>query len=99
MSKPEEDEFRLIRARRELCKKMQSAGATEEEILNAMKKIKASDLLPLEKEKTNWWYDVLPCAVVQRIRTYSAFNDWQSRHLMIQEAFEAGIKVEKNEVH
>lgn len=44
------------------------------------------------------WNKVLDSATVQRIRTYSAFNDPQSKHLMIQTALEAGAEIGKREI-
>ena len=44
------------------------------------------------------WHDILDSATVQRIRTYSAFNDPQSKHLMIQTALEAGAEIGKREI-
>lgn len=46
----------------------------------------------------NAWHDILDAATVQRIRTYSAFNDPQSKHLMIQTALEAGAEIGKREI-
>jgi hypothetical protein len=46
----------------------------------------------------NAWHDILDAATVQRIRTYSAFNDPQSKHLMIQTALEAGTEIGKREI-
>lgn len=44
------------------------------------------------------WHDILDSATVQSIRTYSAFNDPQSKHLMIQTALEAGAEIGKREI-
>lgn len=44
------------------------------------------------------WNKVLDSATVQRIRTYSAFNDPQSKHLMVQTALEAGAEIGKREI-
>ena len=39
------------------------------------------------------WNKVLDSATVQRIRTYSAFNDNTSRNLMVQTAMEEGYRL------
>ena len=39
------------------------------------------------------WNKVLDSATVQRIRTYSAFNDNTSRNLMVQPAMEEGYRL------
>ena len=43
------------------------------------------------------WHDILDGATVQRIKTYSAFNDAESKNLMVQTAMEAGYELFKNE--
>ena len=39
------------------------------------------------------WNKVLDSATVQRIRTYSAFNDNTSKNLMVQTAMEEGYRL------
>lgn len=39
------------------------------------------------------WNNVLDSATVQRIRTYSAFNDATSKNLMVQTAMEEGYRL------
>ena len=39
------------------------------------------------------WNNVLDSATVQRIRTYSAFNDNTSKNLMVQTAMEEGYRL------
>lgn len=34
------------------------------------------------------WYDDIDTAILQRIKTYSAFNDFESKNLMIQTMYE-----------
>lgn len=46
----------------------------------------------------NAWHDILDAATVQRIKAYSAFNDAESKHLMIQTAMEAGAEIGKREI-
>ena len=43
------------------------------------------------------WHDILDGATVQRIKTYSAFNDAESKNLMVQTAMEAGYELFKKE--
>ena len=43
------------------------------------------------------WHDILDAATVQRIKTYSAFNDAESKNLMVQTAMEAGYELFKKE--
>ena len=45
----------------------------------------------------NAWHDILDAATVQRIKTYSAFNDAESKNLMVQTAMEAGYELFKKE--
>ena len=39
------------------------------------------------------WHEELDAATVQRIRTYSAFNDNTSKNLMVQTAMEEGYRL------
>ena len=39
------------------------------------------------------WHEELDASVVQRIRTYSAFNDNTSKNLMVQTAMEEGYRL------
>ena len=43
------------------------------------------------------WHYILDAATVQRIKTYSAFNDAESKNLMVQTAMEAGYELFKKE--
>ena len=45
----------------------------------------------------NAWHDILDAATVQRIKAYSAFNDAESKNLMVQTAMEAGYELFKKE--
>lgn len=42
----------------------------------------------MAKDKMKAWYDDIDAATLQRIKTYSAFNDVASKHLMMQTMYE-----------
>lgn len=42
----------------------------------------------MAKEETKAWYDDIDAATLQRIKTYSAFNDATSKNLMMQTMYE-----------
>lgn len=42
----------------------------------------------MAKDKMKAWYDDIDAATLQRIKTYSAFNDAKSKNLMIQTMYE-----------
>ena len=42
----------------------------------------------MAKDKTKAWYDDIDTATLQRIKTYSAFNDAESKNLMMQTMYE-----------
>lgn len=42
----------------------------------------------MAKDKMKAWYDDIDAATLQRIKTYSAFNDATSKNLMIQTMYE-----------
>ena len=42
----------------------------------------------MAKRKTKAWYDDIDAATLQRIKTYSAFNDAKSKNLMMQTMYE-----------
>jgi len=44
-------------------------------------------------EEMKPWHEELDAATVQRIRTYSAFNDNTSKNLMVQTAMEEGYRL------
>ena len=42
----------------------------------------------MAKNETKAWYDDIDAATLQRIKTYSAFNDATSKNLMVQTMYE-----------